>query len=128
MVFRWLPHFPISMSPAHFIFRKSLFFSFKPFWKHPDRCTLSCVSWVILNAVKLTRKINHHTYRYRKHMLVFLFNLVVPFWQPQSSSILFCYSVQQVPTIIKQSYVQVAFPFDEYFQIECEAKGNPEPK
>ncbi|XP_075839440.1 neural cell adhesion molecule L1-like protein isoform X3 [Microtus pennsylvanicus] len=37
-------------------------------------------------------------------------------------------SVQQVPTIIKQSYVQVAFPFDEYFQIECEAKGNPEPK
>ncbi|CAO2606047.1 Neural cell adhesion molecule L1-like protein [Lemmus lemmus] len=37
-------------------------------------------------------------------------------------------SVQQVPTITKQSYVQVAFPFDEYFQIECEAKGNPEPK
>ncbi|XP_051010962.1 neural cell adhesion molecule L1-like protein isoform X3 [Acomys russatus] len=37
-------------------------------------------------------------------------------------------SVQQVPTIIKQSYMQVAFPFDEYFQIECEAKGNPEPK
>nr|XP_004651559.2 neural cell adhesion molecule L1-like protein [Jaculus jaculus]XP_044989785.1 neural cell adhesion molecule L1-like protein [Jaculus jaculus]XP_044989786.1 neural cell adhesion molecule L1-like protein [Jaculus jaculus]XP_044989787.1 neural cell adhesion molecule L1-like protein [Jaculus jaculus]XP_044989788.1 neural cell adhesion molecule L1-like protein [Jaculus jaculus]XP_044989789.1 neural cell adhesion molecule L1-like protein [Jaculus jaculus]XP_044989790.1 neural cell adhesion molec len=37
-------------------------------------------------------------------------------------------SVQQVPTIIKQSNVQVAFPFDEYFQIECEAKGNPEPK
>nr|XP_048294440.1 neural cell adhesion molecule L1-like protein isoform X3 [Myodes glareolus] len=38
-------------------------------------------------------------------------------------------SVQQVPTIIKQSHVQVvAFPFDEYFQIECEAKGNPEPK
>uniref|UniRef100_A0A8D1UYC4 Neural cell adhesion molecule L1-like protein n=1 Tax=Sus scrofa TaxID=9823 RepID=A0A8D1UYC4_PIG len=37
-------------------------------------------------------------------------------------------SVQQVPTIIKQSKVQVAFPFDEYFQIECEAKGNPEPK
>ncbi|XP_029334663.1 neural cell adhesion molecule L1-like protein isoform X1 [Mus caroli] len=36
-------------------------------------------------------------------------------------------SVQQVPTIVKQSYVQVAFPFDEYFQIECEAKGNPEP-
>ncbi|XP_057363255.1 neural cell adhesion molecule L1-like protein isoform X5 [Manis pentadactyla] len=36
-------------------------------------------------------------------------------------------SVQQVPTIIKQSEVQVAFPFDEYFQIECEAKGNPEP-
>ncbi|KAB1264441.1 Neural cell adhesion molecule L1-like protein [Camelus dromedarius] len=36
-------------------------------------------------------------------------------------------SVQQVPTIIKQSKVQVAFPFDEYFQIECEAKGNPEP-
>ncbi|XP_048210845.1 neural cell adhesion molecule L1-like protein [Perognathus longimembris pacificus] len=37
-------------------------------------------------------------------------------------------SVQQVPTIIKQSKEQVAFPFDEYFQIECEAKGNPEPK
>lgn len=37
-------------------------------------------------------------------------------------------SVQQVPTITKQSKVQVAFPFDEYFQIECEAKGNPEPK
>ncbi|KAM8758304.1 neural cell adhesion molecule L1-like protein isoform 2-T2 [Rhynchonycteris naso] len=37
-------------------------------------------------------------------------------------------SVQQVPTITKQSEVQVAFPFDEYFQIECEAKGNPEPK
>lgn len=37
-------------------------------------------------------------------------------------------SVHQVPTIVKQSYVQVAFPFDEYFQIECEAKGNPEPK
>ncbi|XP_058419589.1 neural cell adhesion molecule L1-like protein isoform X2 [Diceros bicornis minor] len=36
-------------------------------------------------------------------------------------------SVHQVPTIIKQSKVQVAFPFDEYFQIECEAKGNPEP-
>ncbi|XP_006868719.1 PREDICTED: neural cell adhesion molecule L1-like protein-like isoform X3 [Chrysochloris asiatica] len=36
-------------------------------------------------------------------------------------------SVQQVPTIIKQSKVQVAFPFDEYFQIECEAKGNPDP-
>ncbi|XP_010628261.1 neural cell adhesion molecule L1-like protein isoform X1 [Fukomys damarensis] len=36
-------------------------------------------------------------------------------------------SVQQVPTIVKQSKVQVAFPFDEYFQIECEAKGNPEP-
>ncbi|XP_004372754.1 neural cell adhesion molecule L1-like protein isoform X2 [Trichechus manatus latirostris] len=36
-------------------------------------------------------------------------------------------SVQQVPTIIKQSKVQVAFPFDEYFQIECEAKGNPAP-
>ncbi|XP_063458783.1 neural cell adhesion molecule L1-like protein isoform X4 [Pan paniscus] len=36
-------------------------------------------------------------------------------------------SVQQAPTIIKQSKVQVAFPFDEYFQIECEAKGNPEP-
>ncbi|ELW67542.1 Neural cell adhesion molecule L1-like protein [Tupaia chinensis] len=35
--------------------------------------------------------------------------------------------VQQVPTITKQSKVQVAFPFDEYFQIECEAKGNPEP-
>ncbi|XP_058534942.1 neural cell adhesion molecule L1-like protein isoform X1 [Ochotona princeps] len=36
-------------------------------------------------------------------------------------------SVQQVPTITKQSEVQVAFPFDEYFQIECEAKGNPKP-
>ncbi|XP_008820917.1 neural cell adhesion molecule L1-like protein isoform X2 [Nannospalax galili] len=36
-------------------------------------------------------------------------------------------SVQQVPTIIKQTHVQVAFPFDEYFQIECDAKGNPEP-
>ncbi|XP_069875079.1 neural cell adhesion molecule L1-like protein isoform X1 [Dipodomys merriami] len=36
-------------------------------------------------------------------------------------------SVQQVPTITKQSREQVAFPFDEYFQIECEAKGNPEP-
>uniref|UniRef100_A0A8C4L7D3 Neural cell adhesion molecule L1-like protein n=1 Tax=Equus asinus asinus TaxID=83772 RepID=A0A8C4L7D3_EQUAS len=36
-------------------------------------------------------------------------------------------TIQQVPTIIKQSKVQVAFPFDEYFQIECEAKGNPEP-
>ncbi|XP_002720662.3 neural cell adhesion molecule L1-like protein isoform X1 [Oryctolagus cuniculus] len=36
-------------------------------------------------------------------------------------------SVRQVPTITKQSGVQVAFPFDEYFQIECEAKGNPEP-
>ncbi|XP_036287998.1 neural cell adhesion molecule L1-like protein isoform X3 [Pipistrellus kuhlii] len=37
-------------------------------------------------------------------------------------------SVQQVPTITKQSKEQVAFPFDEYFQIECEAKGNPEPR
>uniref|UniRef100_A0A8D2GPR9 Neural cell adhesion molecule L1-like protein n=2 Tax=Urocitellus parryii TaxID=9999 RepID=A0A8D2GPR9_UROPR len=37
-------------------------------------------------------------------------------------------SVQQVPTITKQSQVQVAFPFDEYFQIECEAKGNPPPE
>ncbi|XP_049717964.1 neural cell adhesion molecule L1-like protein isoform X2 [Elephas maximus indicus] len=37
-------------------------------------------------------------------------------------------SVQQAPTIIKQSKVQVAFPFDEYFQIECEAKGNPAPQ
>ncbi|KAM7064305.1 neural cell adhesion molecule L1-like protein isoform 3-T3 [Molossus nigricans] len=37
-------------------------------------------------------------------------------------------SVQQVPTITKQSKEQVAYPFDEYFQIECEAKGNPEPK
>lgn len=36
-------------------------------------------------------------------------------------------SVQQVPTITKQPKDQVAFPFDEYFQIECEAKGNPEP-
>ncbi|XP_054990879.1 neural cell adhesion molecule L1-like protein isoform X1 [Sorex araneus] len=36
-------------------------------------------------------------------------------------------SVQQVPTITKQPKEQVAFPFDEYFQIECEAKGNPEP-
>ncbi|XP_047390608.1 neural cell adhesion molecule L1-like protein isoform X2 [Sciurus carolinensis] len=36
-------------------------------------------------------------------------------------------SVPQVPTITKQSKVQVAFPFDEYFQIECEAKGNPPP-
>uniref|UniRef100_A0A287CT75 Cell adhesion molecule L1 like n=1 Tax=Ictidomys tridecemlineatus TaxID=43179 RepID=A0A287CT75_ICTTR len=30
--------------------------------------------------------------------------------------------------ITKQSQVQVAFPFDEYFQIECEAKGNPPPE
>ncbi|XP_060040136.1 neural cell adhesion molecule L1-like protein [Erinaceus europaeus] len=37
-------------------------------------------------------------------------------------------SVPQVPTITKQSRVQVAFPFDEYFLIECEAKGNPQPK
>ncbi|XP_070247558.1 neural cell adhesion molecule L1-like protein isoform X8 [Myotis yumanensis] len=37
-------------------------------------------------------------------------------------------SVPQVPTITKQSKEQVAFPFDEYFQIECEAKGNPEPR
>lgn len=37
-------------------------------------------------------------------------------------------SVRQVPTITKQSKVLVAFPFDEYFQIECEAKGNPEPQ
>ncbi|XP_005383816.1 PREDICTED: neural cell adhesion molecule L1-like protein isoform X2 [Chinchilla lanigera] len=44
-----------------------------------------------------------------------------------SSAIEIPLSVQQVPTIIKQSKVQVAFPFDEYFQIECEAKGNPEP-
>ncbi|KAM5280516.1 neural cell adhesion molecule L1-like protein isoform 2-T2 [Ctenodactylus gundi] len=36
-------------------------------------------------------------------------------------------SVQQVPTITKQSKEQVAFPFDEYFQIECEARGNPDP-
>ncbi|XP_049632770.1 neural cell adhesion molecule L1-like protein isoform X2 [Suncus etruscus] len=36
-------------------------------------------------------------------------------------------SVQQVPTITKQPKDQVAFPFDEYFQIECEAKGNPKP-
>ncbi|XP_032988023.1 neural cell adhesion molecule L1-like protein isoform X5 [Rhinolophus ferrumequinum] len=36
-------------------------------------------------------------------------------------------SVQQVPTITKQSKLQVAFPFDEYFQIECEAQGNPAP-
>ncbi|XP_038627571.1 neural cell adhesion molecule L1-like protein isoform X1 [Tachyglossus aculeatus] len=35
--------------------------------------------------------------------------------------------VEQVPTIIKQSTVQVAFPFDEYFSLVCEAKGNPEP-
>lgn len=40
----------------------------------------------------------------------------------------FCHLVQQVPTITKQSKEQVAFPFDEYFQIECEAKGNPEPR
>ncbi|KAM6177271.1 neural cell adhesion molecule L1-like protein [Erethizon dorsatum] len=44
-----------------------------------------------------------------------------------SSTVEIPLSVQQVPTIIKQSKVQVAFPFDEYFQIECEAKGNPEP-
>ncbi|XP_036905424.1 neural cell adhesion molecule L1-like protein isoform X1 [Sturnira hondurensis] len=37
-------------------------------------------------------------------------------------------SVQQVPTITKQSKVLVAFPFEEHFQIECEAKGNPEPQ
>ncbi|XP_037377827.1 neural cell adhesion molecule L1-like protein [Talpa occidentalis] len=36
-------------------------------------------------------------------------------------------SVPQVPTITRQSRVQVAFPFDEYFLIECEATGNPEP-
>ncbi|XP_020834928.1 neural cell adhesion molecule L1-like protein isoform X1 [Phascolarctos cinereus] len=36
-------------------------------------------------------------------------------------------SVKQVPTITEQSTVQVAFPFDEYFQFVCEAKGNPEP-
>ncbi|XP_004629579.1 neural cell adhesion molecule L1-like protein isoform X1 [Octodon degus] len=36
-------------------------------------------------------------------------------------------SVPQAPTITKQPKEQVAFPFDEYFQIECEAKGNPEP-
>ncbi|XP_072454750.1 neural cell adhesion molecule L1-like protein isoform X4 [Notamacropus eugenii] len=36
-------------------------------------------------------------------------------------------SVKQVPTIMEQSTVQVAFPFDEYFQFICEAKGNPEP-
>ncbi|XP_053785859.1 neural cell adhesion molecule L1-like protein isoform X1 [Desmodus rotundus] len=37
-------------------------------------------------------------------------------------------SVPQVPTITKQSTVLVAFPFDEHFQVECEAKGNPEPQ
>lgn len=37
-------------------------------------------------------------------------------------------SVQQVPTITKQSTEQVAYPFDEYFQLECEAKGSPAPK
>ncbi|XP_045712821.1 neural cell adhesion molecule L1-like protein isoform X1 [Phyllostomus hastatus] len=37
-------------------------------------------------------------------------------------------SVPQVPTITKQSKVLVAFPFDEHFQIECEAKGNPPPQ
>ncbi|XP_030884371.1 neural cell adhesion molecule L1-like protein [Leptonychotes weddellii] len=46
--------------------------------------------------------------------------------ETSSRALLNC-AVQQVPTIIKQSKVQVAFPFDEYFQIECEAKGNPEP-
>lgn len=40
----------------------------------------------------------------------------------------FCCSVPQVPTITKQSTVLVAFPFDEHFQVECEAKGNPEPQ
>uniref|UniRef100_A0A4X1V410 Neural cell adhesion molecule L1-like protein n=1 Tax=Sus scrofa TaxID=9823 RepID=A0A4X1V410_PIG len=48
--------------------------------------------------------------------------------ESSSSHFLCLVTVQQVPTIIKQSKVQVAFPFDEYFQIECEAKGNPEPK
>ncbi|KAG8516838.1 Neural cell adhesion molecule L1-like protein, partial [Galemys pyrenaicus] len=32
-----------------------------------------------------------------------------------------------VPTITRQSTVQVAFPFDEVFLIECEATGNPAP-
>lgn len=134
MVFRWLLHFLISISPpiglccSHFIIRMALSFSFNPFWKHPDRCTPSCASWAVLNTANLTLKIIHHTFWCKKHML-FCYLILSCFWKPLSSSILFWYSVQQVPTIIKQSHVQVvAFPFDEYFQIECEAKGNPEPK
>lgn len=34
--------------------------SVKPFWKHSLRDTHRCVSMVILNAVKLTMKINNH--------------------------------------------------------------------
>ncbi|XP_004854275.1 neural cell adhesion molecule L1-like protein isoform X2 [Heterocephalus glaber] len=58
-----------------------------------------------------------------KRLILSLFFLVLKL----STAIEIPLSVQQVPTIIKQSKVQVAFPFDEYFQIECEAKGNPEP-
>lgn len=129
-MFRWLPHFLISISPAHccscFLIRMALSFSFKPFWKHPDSCTPSC----FLSSSKYSQVDTEDYPSYwwcRKHML-FCYLILSCFLKPHSSSILFWYSVQQVPTIIKQSYVQVAFPFDEYFQIECEAKGNPEPK
>ncbi|XP_030741462.2 neural cell adhesion molecule L1-like protein [Echinops telfairi] len=56
-----------------------------------------------------------------------LFLCIIFFLLKSSTAIEIPLSVQQVPTITKQSTVQVAFPFDEYFQIECEAKGNPQP-
>ncbi|NXW43371.1 NCHL1 protein, partial [Nyctiprogne leucopyga] len=36
-------------------------------------------------------------------------------------------SVVQLPTITEQSHTQVAYPFDEDFTIQCEARGNPQP-
>ncbi|XP_075406843.1 neural cell adhesion molecule L1-like protein [Tenrec ecaudatus] len=56
-----------------------------------------------------------------------LFVCLIYFLLKFSTAIEIPLSVQQVPTITKQSKVQVAFPFEEYFQIECEAKGNPQP-
>ncbi|XP_056660421.1 neural cell adhesion molecule L1-like protein isoform X7 [Monodelphis domestica] len=56
---------------------------------------------------------------YIKYLLFFMLKLTTAIEIP--------ISVKQVPTITEQSTVQVAFPFDEYFQFVCEAKGNPEP-
>ncbi|XP_065406874.1 neural cell adhesion molecule L1-like protein isoform X8 [Chrysemys picta bellii] len=52
-------------------------------------------------------------------LLFFLLNLAAGIEIPLS--------VAQVPTITEQSMTQVAYPFDEDFTINCEAKGNPQP-
>lgn len=43
-------------------FEVGLPISVKPFWKHYHRRIQNCISMPVLNPIKLTMKINHHTY------------------------------------------------------------------